>query len=214
MQIVVRPGSLSWSFVFWGFDVMQYVFGTLVPQHFLPALGFIAVRQTQMDKAVNQSIGDLTGLDHSSLIALLSPVMNLSTRVEMLERLIPLKIEDIVDRCKLVAIAREVRDLNSLRNRLIHDLPYAYSPSEDSLMFVRSETWTDPQVKASLPKHVTPEGLYELGNRMLQAEIWLGMRFQSSGVGLEAHPDWLDRTKFPWPDKFEQLLRNLKTEQP
>lgn len=189
--------------------MVEYVPGTLVPQHFLPALGLVDVRQTQMDRAVNLTIGHLTGLDHSSLIALLSPIMNLSTRLEMLERLIPMKMKDIKDRCKLETIRREIKDLNGHRNRLIHDLPYGYSPSEDSVMLIRSETWTDPQIKAYPPKHITTDWLYELGNNMLQAETWLGMRFQFNGISLEPHPDWLDDDKFPWRDRFERLLQNL-----
>ncbi|TWI33479.1 hypothetical protein IQ26_03986 [Mesorhizobium tianshanense] len=162
-----------------------------------------------MDRAVNLTIGHLTGLDHSSLIALLSPVMNLTTRLAMLEQIIPLKMQDKADKCKLEVVRREVKDLNSQRNRLIHDLPYGYSPSEDSLMLVRSETWTDPQIKANPPKHITTETLYELGNNMWQAEIWLGMRFQLNGVSFKPHPDWLDDDKFPWRDRFEKLLQNL-----
>ncbi|MER8672968.1 hypothetical protein [Mesorhizobium sp. M0037] len=188
--------------------------GTLVPEHFLPALGFVDVRQTQMDRAVNLAIGHLAGLDHSALIALLSPVKSLGTRLDMLERLIPLRTTTTNDRAKLEVIRREVALLNGDRNRLIHDLPYGYSPSEDAVILIKAETWTDPQVKISPPKSITTDWLYELGNNMLQAEIWLGMPFHSNGVGVEPHPNWLDDAEFPWPDKLEKLLRDLEKSAP
>ena len=102
----------------------------------------------------------------------------------MLERLIPIKMKDTRDRSKLETVRREIKDLNSHRNRLINDLPYGYSPSDDSSMLIRSETWTDRQIKAYPPKHITTDWLYELGNNMWQAQAWLGMRFQFNGVTL------------------------------
>lgn len=192
----------------------NYVIGTLVPRHFLEPIGFVNVRHTQLDRKINETIACLLGIDFSSAIAMLAPVLNLSTRSDMLKNLIPLKVPGVRDRCKLETLRREAESLSRERNRLIHDLPYSYSPSNDSISMVRSETWTFPQIKATPPNHVTPSYLYELGNKMLQVEVWMGLRFMQDLDGQRTpHPDWLNDAAFPWLDRYEQLLQTCRKSQ-
>jgi hypothetical protein len=189
----------------------QYVWGTLIPQHFLAPLGYVNVRQTQLDNQVNHVIAELLGVDHSSAIAVLAPVMNLTTRLDMMKNLIPLKIPGLRDRCKMETLRREATDLSKERNRLTHDLPYSYSPTEDSISFVRTETWTSPQIRAVQPKRVTPDTLIELAEKIGNVQVWMGFRFFRDFDGQpDPHPAWLDDDAFPWRDRYEQLLQKYR----
>lgn len=181
--------------------------GTLVPLHFLEALGFLNVRQTELDRAVDRTIGYFTGLDNGRLNAILSPIMNLSTRLEMLQNLIPLSNYTPKEKCKFETIRREVLSANGQRNRLLHDIPYSYSPSDDTLGYIRKKTYSIPQVRISPIIEVTPAKIIDYGNEMWTLQIWLGLPFFTDLEGnFVPHPHWSDDDKFPWPDKYAQLL--------
>lgn len=185
------------------------IIGTIVPEHFLPSLGYLSIRQTQMDQAVDRTISRLTGFEPNRLNALISTVMNLSTRLEMLKNAIILSVFTTEEKCKLEVIRREIRDLNGKRNRIYHDLPYSYSPSKDSLSYVRKEILTFPQVTVKPPLHFTPGDIVKIGDEMLVAETWLGLPFSNYRDGVyEPHPNWNDDGKFPWPDRYALLLQN------
>ena len=41
----------------------KYISGTIIPDHFLPGIGYVVVQQTQLDHAVNEMIWFLAEVD-------------------------------------------------------------------------------------------------------------------------------------------------------
>lgn len=189
----------------------DYVIGTLFPQRFLPMLGYMAVQHAQMDHAVDQTIGTLLKVDPSAATAITSAVMNLSTRLDIMRRLIITTVSDPNDSDKLNAIRERIGELNSKRNRIMHDRQYFYSPSTDTVGYFRAENLTDPQIRMQPPTKVTIESLKEAGHEMLRTKVWLGMYLQVFPD--ISHPEWTDDDKFPWPDKLARLREKRSRKQ-
>ena len=176
----------------------NYIPGTIIPDHFLPGIGYVVVQQTQLDHAINEMIWFLADVGHTKGRTITSAIINLNTRLELFRRLIIVNVTDEMDRDKLESIRIRTEELVSIRNRISHDRPYSYSPSKDEITFFREENLTEPQIKARPPTLMTRKSLKELGDEMLKIKIWLGLylpRFPD-----RKHPDWSNDALFPWPD--------------
>ena len=79
----------------------NYIPGTIIPDHFLPEIGYVVVQQTQLDHAINEMIWFLAEVDHTEGRSITSAVINLSTRLEIFRRLTIVSVTDELDRNKL-----------------------------------------------------------------------------------------------------------------
>ena len=180
----------------------KYISGTIIPDHFLPGIGYVVVQQTQLDHAVNEMIWFLAEVDPTEGRTITSMIISLSTRLELFRRLTIVNVIDEMDRNKLQAIRIRASELVGIRNRISHDRPYSYSPSKDEIIFFREENLTDPQIKDQPPTLMTKKSLRELGDEMIKIRKWLGLylpRFPD-----RKHPDWNDDALFPWPDILQR----------
>ena len=180
----------------------KYISGTIIPDHFLPGIGYVVVQQTQLDHAVNEMIWFLAGVDPTEGRTITSMIINLSTRLEIFRRLTIVNVIDEMDRKKLQAIAIRAGDLAAIRNRIEHDRPDSYNKARDEIAFFREENLTDPQIKDQPPTLMTKKSLRELGDEMIKIRIWLGLylpRFPD-----RKHPDWNNDALFPWPDILQR----------
>ncbi len=180
----------------------NYVPGTIIPDHFLPEIGYVVVQQTQLDHAINEMIWFLAEVDHTEGRSITSAIINLSTRLEIFRRLTIVNVTDEMDRNKLQAIRIRAGELVGLRNRISHDRPYSYSPSKDEIAFLREENLTEPQIRAQPPTLMTRKSLRELGDEMFKITIWLGLYLPKFPD--RKHPDWSDGALFPWPDILQR----------
>lgn len=179
----------------------NYVAGTMIPEHFLPGLGYLAVRHSELDQKVSQTIWYLSGIDGNTGAAITSAITSISTKLVILCQLVTVKVKDKNpnDARKLLALASRTQKVSATRNRLMHDNPYYYSPSDDEVGFFKAKNLTHPQIQISPPTRMTLDSLKTLGDEMFNLSMWFGMyqpRFPDC-----KHPDWLDDAKFPWPDK-------------
>lgn len=180
----------------------KYVRGTIIPDHFLPEIGYVVVQQTQLDHAINEMIWFLAEVDHTEGRAITSTIMSLRTRLEIFRRLIIVNVTDTMDCDKLQAIGIRAGVLISIRNRISHDRPYSYSRSKDEIAFFREENLTDPQIRDQLPTLMTRKSLKELGDEMIKITNWLGLYLPKFPD--KKHPDWNDDAMFPWPDLLQR----------
>ena len=182
--------------------VHKYIPGTIIPEHFLPEIGYVVVQQTQLDHAINEIIWFLADVDPTEGRAITSMVFNISTRLEIFRRLTIVNVTEEMDRKKLQAIVIRAGELVGIRNRIEHDRPDSYSPSKDEITFFREESLTEPPIKVQPPTLMTRKSLKELGDEMFKIKKWLGLylpRFPD-----RKHPDWSDDALFPWRDILQR----------
>ena len=177
-------------------------FGTIIPDHFLPEIGYVVVQQTQLEHAINELIWFLAGVDHTEGRTITSTIINLRTRLKLFRRLTIVNVTDKMDRNKLQAIAIRAGELISMRNRISHDKPYSYSKSKDEITFLREENLPEPQIKDRPPTLMTRKSLKELGDEMIKITKWLGLYLPNFPD--RKHPDWSDDALFPWPDILQR----------
>ena len=180
----------------------KYISGTIIPDHFLPGIGYVVVQQTQLDHAVNEMIWFLAKVDPTEGRTITSMIINLSPRLELFRRLTIVNVANEMDRNKLQAICIRAGELAGIRNRISHDRPDSYSKARDEIVFFREENLTDPQIKDRPPTLMTKKSLRELGDEMIEITKWLGLylpRFPD-----RKHPDWNNDALFPWPDKLQR----------
>ena len=180
----------------------NYIPGTIIPDHFLPEIGYVVVQQTQLDHAINEIIWFLAEVDHTEGRAITSAVINLGTRLEIFRRLTIVNVTDEMDRSKLQAIRIRAKELVRIRNRISHDRPYSYRRSKDEIVFYREENLTEPQIRAQPPTLMTRKSLKELGDEMFKITVWLGRYLPNFPD--RKHPDWSDDALFPWPDLLQR----------
>ena len=176
--------------------------GTIIPEHFLPEIGYVVVQQTQLDHAVNELIWFLAKAGHTGGRTITSQIISLSTRLELFRRLTIVNVTDKMDRNKLQAIAIRARELVSMRNRISHDKPYSYNKSKDEITFFREENLTEPKIKDQEPTLMTRKSLKELGDEMIKITKWLGLYLPNFPD--QKHPDWSNDALFPWPDILQR----------
>ena len=181
---------------------INYIPGTIIPDHFLPEIGYVVVQQTQLDHAVNEIIWFLAETKLAEGRTITSAIINLGTRLELFRRLIIVKVADEMDRNKLQAIGIRAGELVSTRNRITHDRPYSYNKARDEITFFREENLTDPQIKVQPPTLMTKKSLRELGDEMIKITNWLGLYLPN--FPNRKHPDWSDDALFPWPDILQR----------
>lgn len=180
----------------------EYVPGTLIPQKLLPMIGYVTVQHNQMDHAINRTIGHLSGADGNTTTAITSAVMNTSIRLDMMRRLILVNVSDRDDQDRLLALNKQAGYFGNERNRLLHDRPYFYSPSSETVGFFRSDNLTDPQIRQQPPTTFNEASLRALGDNMYKVAIWFGLYIPMFPDC--PHPDWCDDARFPWPDILQQ----------
>ena len=182
--------------------VHKYISGTIIPDHFLPGIGYVVIQQTQLDHAVNEMIWFLAEVDPNEGRTITSMIISLRTRLDIFQRLTIVNVIDEMDRKKLQAIAIRAGELARIRNRISHDRPDSYSPERDEIVFFREENLTDPQITDQPPTLMTKKSLRKLGDEMIEVTKWLGLylpRFPN-----RKHPDWNDDALFPWPDILQR----------
>ena len=182
---------------------LNYIPGTIIPDHFLPEIGYVVVQQTQFDHAVNEIIWFLAETKLAEGRTITSAIINLNTRLDLFRRLIIVTVTDEMDRKKLQEIRIHAHEVVTMRNRISHDKPYSYSKSMDEITFYREENLTEPKIKAQEPTLMTRKSLRELGDEMIKITKWLGLYLPNFPD--RKHPDWSDDALFPWPDKIRQL---------
>lgn len=180
---------------------------TIIPDHFLPGIGYVVVQQTQLDHAINELIWFLAKVSHTEGRTITSTIINIGTRLELFRRLTIVNVTDKMDRDKLQAINIRAGELVSMRNRISHDRPYSYSKSKDEITFFREESLTEPQIKDQAPTLMTRKSLKELGDEMIKITRWLGLYLPN--FPNRKHPDWSDNALFPWPDKLPKRSQQL-----
>ena len=178
----------------------NYIPGTIIPDHFLPEIGYVVVQQTQLDHAINELIWCLAEVGHTEGRTITSTIINIGTRLKLFRRLTIVNVTEKIDSDKLQAINIRAGELVSMRNRISHDRPYSYSKSKDEITFVREESLTEPQIKDQAPTLMTRKSLKDLGDEMIKITRWLGLYLPNFPD--RKHPDWSDDALFPWPDKF------------
>ena len=179
----------------------KYIPGTIIPDHFLPEIGYVVVQQTQLDHAINEMIWFLAEVEHTEGRTITSTIMNLGTRLELLKRLIIVTVTDETDRKKLQAIHSRVKELVAERNRISHDKPYSINRSKTEITLFREVNLTEPKIKDQQPTLMTRKSLKDLGDEMIKITNWLGLYLPNFPD--RKHPDWSDDALFPWPDKLQ-----------
>ena len=180
----------------------NYIPGTIIPDHFLPEIGYVVVQQTQLDHAINELIWFLAKVSHTEGRTITSTIINIGTRLELFRRLTIVNVTDKMDRDKLQAINIRAGELVSMRNRISHDRPYSYSKSKDEITFFREESLTEPQIKDQAPTLMTRKSLKDLGDEMIKITRWLGLYLPN--FPNRKHPDWSNDALFPWSDILQR----------
>ena len=174
----------------------KYVAGSVVPKSWLPAIGYVIVAFSTLDAGVDLTIAHLLlGADDRDIRrALAAAIPNYRPRIELLVRLIELKVTGKGDKEKLQKIAKAIEVVANERHRLIHDYmasityDYRFPPT---LKLERKEAvflQKQKQVK------FTKSALKELGTRMLDLTYRL-QRFRKDD------PRWKRGEQFPWRDR-------------
>ncbi|TIT36009.1 MAG: hypothetical protein E5W65_10865 [Mesorhizobium sp.] len=167
----------------------SYVEGTIVPKAFLPAIGFVIVAFSQLDRQLDLSIAHLLGADRDTGRAITASAIHYQPRIDLLKRLIELRVADDADKRKLGKIAEKISSVAQKRHRLIHDYvgkltqSITIPPSGPTLNFSRKDTAKDTEF--------TEQSLQELGSQMLDLAYRL-QRFT------KADPRWSEGKSFPW----------------
>jgi hypothetical protein len=169
----------------------EYVEGTVVPKSFLPAIGFVIVAFSRLDSQLDLTIAHLLDANRELGRAIASAIPNYRPRIEFLERIIDLKIDDPDDKKKLRRIMKAVEEVFDVRHRLIHDYMSSLSYVNQRLDLSRKD---DVFRKVEKPTAITKASLKELGCRMTDLSYRL-QRFTKGDVR------WKSGTQFPWRDK-------------
>ncbi len=207
---------------------------TLIPDHFLPAIGLVIVNHAFMDTKLQAAICILAGINYNSGVSILAPIYSTSTRAEILQNLARTTAMDMTSLCKLLVLGDLIVEASTERNIIAHTLPYFHSPSKDPLDPFKDEIGyfkeinkTIPQIKQQPPYTANLESLTKLSRKMLKIGACLagleknylpdgvdlsGMTSDERITYIRSHathsPVWNDDGQFPWPDKFERKLQN------
>lgn len=173
------------------------VFPSGFPVSLLPGFGYVVLQHANLDHTVNEAIWHLAGVDRNAGIAITSAVSALGVRIEVLRRLVIVKVTEKGDRDKLDAISQRIGELSSVRNRLMHERHYWTNQQKQEAGYFRMENFTRPQIRIQPPVTINAAVLDDLGNELSSLATWLGMFTRQ-------HPVWSDDTKFPWRDKLPQ----------
>ncbi len=160
--------------------------GTLVPVSFLPAIGLVHVQYSMMELEFHHAFWHLLGAGAEAGMAVTSTILNARTRVELFRHIVQIKVGNESDQDKLLKLATAFDDAAAERNRLVHDQPYVWSPSNQELSFIRSDAWLKPRPM----KRFTKQALEDLAMRMFK----IAARFQQYRIN---NPRWHDDEQFP-----------------
>ena len=186
-----------WAIWAKGGQFSEYVEGSIVPKAWLPAIGYVIVSFSTLDSTLDLAIADLLGSEPKKEIglALAAAIPNYRPRIELFQRLIPLRITDEDDQKKLLRVATEIEKVADERHRLIHDymagISFGTAFPEPILSLHRKEMLFAQKPK---PTAISKSSLKELGMRATD----LSYRLQRFG---KKDPDWKSGAQFPWRDR-------------
>lgn len=171
-------------------DFSRFVAGTVVPKSLLPAIGYVMVCFSELDRQLDLVIAHLLSADKKVGQAITLTSIHYRPRIELFDRLVDLKISDKDDRNKLKTISKNIGKLAESRHRLVHDGFNSYSWNRDEVYLKRREADFEGQKPIPLSK----QSLKELGNRMVDIR-WRLTRYQ------RYDPAWKSGASFPWRDR-------------
>lgn len=175
----------------------EYVYGTVVPERYLPLIGRVTISHNQMDHTINRLIWHLAGIDSSKGGAITSSVKSTATRLEIVRKLIPNAENDETIRLKLEILRQEACRQSGVRNRLSHDIVAAHEPSLDMLFIVKQEALIDFPNKEH-PEHIqTPESLIKIAADLEKVSRCIDLYLASD-------TRWQNDAEFPWFAKLRQ----------
>lgn len=177
----------------------EFVTDTIIPVHFLPMLGYVNVRHNQFDHAIDQTIWRLAGLNESNGAAITSCVMNPSTRLDMIAKLIPIAGLSETEQLKLETARRVAVEVNGRRNRFAHDFATGYLDTGDVVWMFKRDSALSPNAIA--PTELGIAQLKSLGDETYAVSRWLRGFYDKD-------PTWADDAAFPWPDKLRELAQS------
>lgn len=165
----------------------------MIPDRFVPQIGKIAIAFSDLDREVIYSIWHLLKCPPKSGAAVTAHIISPTTRIKILRDLATATMSD----------KNEIRQLNELlnatqasmdqRNRLFHDMPYWFSPTEGAVGYFRHNVVLKPKP----PTVVNDQWLHELLVCItFQSNIF--QRFRGVLV-FEGEP-WVS-AQIPWPNK-------------
>ena len=182
--------------------------GTLLPLHFVPVIGRVAIEHTLMDQALIASAAHIAGMDYNTAISIFSQILAAGGHSDILRNLATTKVLDDVQAIKLHVLADQFDEFSKQRNIVVHSLPYWYGRATDEVGYFRDVVKTFPQIKTQPPYKATITSLERLIFDMNMVKILFGsmlphfMEKEGDPPGPDA--SWLDAANFPWPDKFQQ----------
>jgi len=201
---------------------MLFIVG--MPDVFYPAIGRVIVSHAFADGKLNDAINFHSGMDGAAGIAVLAPVTSTADRAKMLKYLARVKSKTASEYCKYHVLAHLITDLSELRNKVAHNIPYAWSSRE--IMYVKKTNLTMPQITKEEIERFTLQRLANIALELHKVGVWLGIAlpgvfpdgFSPAGKSFEeiraillenagTHPEWLNDDAFPWQAKFKARMK-------
>ena len=146
------------------FDPFEY------EQPFWEPIGQFVINFGYLESSVNWAIGGLLQIHYRQTEAVTSQIINLRSRIRLIEKLCWLLTADVQHRETISEIIKEIADLNSYRNRLLHGPWGAYSipPSGEGYwqkLYVGSQDFKYKMFEAKL------SDITENTNRIVHAKV-------------------------------------------
>lgn len=207
---------------------------TLIPDHFMPAIGLVMVTHAHMDAQLQNAIGLMSGMGYNSVVSVLAEVTSTGTRAAIFQNLARTAEHDLNVLCKMLVVGDVIVSVSRERNVIAHGTPYWYTPSKDpsdptkdQIGYFKEVNKTVPQIKQQAPYVADLKSLGTLANQIrLAAGCLYGLQKNnlSGNNDLSAmapderiayiranatrSPRWTDDAHFPWPDKLKRKIES------
>ena len=130
----------------------------MIPERFIPKIGQIAIAFSDLDREIIYSIWHLLKCSPRSGAAITGNIISSSTRISILRDLAKANITDEFSLTHLGKLLDATLASLNQRNRLFHDMPYWFSPTEGTVGYFRHEVVLKPKP----PTVVNDQWLHEL----------------------------------------------------
>ena len=165
----------------------------MIPSHFIPIIGEIAIAFSDLDREIIYSIWHLLECDAQLGSAVTGNINSPTTRIKILRDLASVKLTDEAEIDKLNKLLMAVDSSMNQRNRLFHDIPYWFSPSKGEVGYFRHNI----MLKSKPPTVVSEQWLHEL-LVCIRVQSGIFQRFRGFSI-IEGQP-WFE-AEIPFPNR-------------
>ena len=165
----------------------------MIPEHFIPKIGEIAIAFSDLDREIVYSIWFLLKCSPQIGNAVTENIISPTTRIKVLRALAEISLSDSAELTHFKKLLAAFEASGLQRNTLFHDVPYWFSPSSGTVGYFK-------HIHSHKPK--APTGI----NDQWLHELLVCIRFQASifqqfrGASIVDGKHW-SQSEIPFPNQ-------------